>query len=312
MSNNPLQLSALTIWRGLMHHMAGALDWAKPDNFTQINHLLKEQARRLDAAQAFGLETELFPGRGIDFSAAFRAQGDSYYWEEYDTSGPELIGPCIFFPGRCDAPAESFTELAKLAAGLDPLRLAEAAKLLQKTTSYCDTFQLGDMRARGHMPLRLCLFRKNREIYTALAHAGFAPLFKRLELPAQKIAQTPLWQELARFYPGISAVDFDLVPGGGGKIGVEFSMAGSLNPAMQKNGGGWEELFILLAKYRLCEGEMIPDLLAWPGGKRLLVDADPFTPKTQPKLLRSISHVKLDFIGGEARKAKAYLHYAVE
>ena len=57
---------------------------------------------------------------------------------------------------------------------------------------------------------------------------------------------------------------------------------------------------------------MIPDLLAWPGGKRLLVDADPFTPKTQPKLLRSISHVKLDFIGGEARKAKAYLHYAVE
>ncbi|GEM_PF-2540215 len=235
-----------------------------------------------------------------------------WVWLEQDLCGQQnsdTFIPSIFF-----GTTEGNTDYGSINRGLSILGLSEEniSVLIEKLDSikeYTGSLQIGVMLPRKGSPVRLCVFRTNRDEMYTLASERFYPVFSRLGQPNPGFTDDITWQGIMKYAPGISSIDVDIPPGAENTTGIEFSLSGDQSPLHQKNHAEWNDFLSLLVHFGWCRREKVKAVLEWPGGNRVIQDDTDLL--TDTLILRSISHIKVVFRNNSIPKVKAYLHFAI-
>ena len=227
-------------------------------------------------------------------------------WVEFDLAKPPVAVPVpnfffgIFGQKQQDYFPAVVAGLTALGVSMPGSQARLLAQCLQFFAPVCTGFQIGVMLSRVQAPLRLCAFSVAAEdLQVILATLGRNPFAGVSDWEPERL-------QLGGVY---SAVDLDIGMVLGNKVGLEIDLSPIHSVRAQRHSTQWPELVNRLEKCGWSEKERGQGVLSWPGGWHC-GSADAWL-QTGPVLLRTISHIKLDFQLGLPPKAKAYLHYIV-
>lgn len=221
---------------------------------------------------------------------------------EMDICGlpPEIPVPSIFF--RVPSNRNSDTVLRK---GLEALSVNLAAaqhdllvKAIRVLGSACSSFELGILLARPCSPLRLNAFSINLpDMLKCLRLLGINTIE----------AYPGFWQNFHVWAPHASAVNIDIDTNHfGAKVGINFLDLAAVTIRQQQQSNFWPEFLEWLVSNGWCLPHKKQAVLDWCGGYKYY--SDPYDLMgAQKAVLRTFSHVKLDFLPVQPPRAKVYL-----
>ncbi|SMC89463.1 hypothetical protein [Sporomusa malonica] len=227
-------------------------------------------------------------------------------WLEFDLAKPPAAIPVpSFFFGVFGHEPQNY--LPAVLAGLKALGVTMPAsqgevlaRCLALLAPVCAGFQIGIMLSRPQAPLRLCAFSiTGPDLKVIFSELGLSPFADTPDL------DTKLCQNGSVF----SAVDLDIGTGVGPKVGLEIDLSQVHSVREQKHSTLWPEFVNRLTKRDWITADKGAGVLAWPGGWRDGSTDDWL--QGEPVLLRTISHIKLDFQQKAPPRAKAYLQYII-
>lgn len=228
-------------------------------------------------------------------------------WFEFDVSGPPPILPIpsIFFGVKNNSVDNSITAimngLTAFNYDLPSIQRDLLVTYLRKMSSLCSSFQVGLMLSRPASPLRLCAFNaKMPEVLAGLIDLGITTLE---DYPDFR-------QEFLHLAPRFLAVDLDIGTVFGAKVGIELRFTSVATIREQRENQRGQAFLEWLVNKGWCLPDKSQAVLNWIGGSKYHPDPDDFW-SPRKTILRTISHIKLDFQPGRPPRAKAYLQYGV-
>jgi len=228
-------------------------------------------------------------------------------WFEIDVCGPpsDVPVPSIFFGVKNVSVNESIAAIQQGLAALNiDLPAAQRDLLitcLRTIGPLSASFQIGLMLARPASPLRLCAFK--------VGLPDIMDILRKLGITALEDYHDFL-QEFLHLGLECSAIDIDIGASFGTKAGIEVKFSSAATVREQQQNQGWPAFLDRLVNKGCCLPPKSLAVLNWIGGHRY--DPAPYDLGVPQKaILRTISHIKLDFQPGFPLRAKAYLNYVV-
>lgn len=229
-------------------------------------------------------------------------------WFEFDVSGPPpvLPVPSIFF-GVENNSAESSVKaiingLSALKFDLPSIQRGLLNTYVRTIGSLFSHFQVGLMLSRPASPLRICGFgARLPEVLTGLKSLGITQLEDYPDFRQDSLQLDPLFM----------AVDLDIDTVFGPKVGMEFKFSSVYTIREQQEDKRGRAFLEWLVHKGWCLPETSQAVLNWIGGHKFHPDPKDFW-SPRKTILRTISHIKIDFQPGRQPRAKAYLTYSVK
>ena len=93
-------------------------------------------------------------------------------------------------------------------------------------------------------------------------------------------------------------------------MGIEVKFLSAMTVHQQRKTTHWPDFMEWLVDKGWCMRQKSQAALNWTGGRRYCPDLFDFTGPA-PVILRSLNHVKLDFLPNRPPQAKVYLRYEI-
>lgn len=227
-------------------------------------------------------------------------------WFEFDVCGlpPRVPVPSIFFRtlGNDNSGTAVLSGLEAFAVKLPVTQQDLLVTALRVLGPVCSFFEVGLLLARPYPPLRLNAFRVN-----------WPDILERLKLLGINTLEDypDFWQEFYLWCPYVLAVNLDIDTSNFGiKIGINFEDPGADTIRLQRQSTFWPEFLEWLVHKGWCLPHKKQAILNWSGGYRYHPDPYDFT-GGHKAIMRTFSHVKLDFQPNRSPRAKVYLEYCL-
>ena len=225
---------------------------------------------------------------------------------EVDVAGtpPPVPVPSLFFGVTLETADETINTIGK-GMQIFEQKISQTQRqllqaLLQNVGPACKGLFVGLMLSRPASPLRLCTCGADLPaVLTAIKKIGINTLDGH-----------PDWQEFLQRGLYCSHVDIDIGYDCGDKVGIEVKFLSAMTVHQQRKTTHWPDFMEWLVDKGWCERQKSQAVLDWTGGRRYCPDLYDFT-GSAPVILRSINHVKLDFLPNHPPQAKVYLRYEI-
>ena len=225
---------------------------------------------------------------------------------EVDVAGtpPPVPVPSLFFGVELETADETINTIGK-GMQIFEQKISQTQRqllqaLLQNVGPACKGLFVGLMLSRPAAPLRLCTCGADLPaVLTAIKKIGINTLDGH-----------PDWQEFLQRGLYCSHVDIDIGDTCGAKVGIEVKFLSAMTVHQQRKTTHWPDFMEWLVDKGWCMRQKSQAALNWTGGRRYCPDLFDFTGPA-PVILRSLNHVKLDFLPNRPPQAKVYLRYEI-